>query len=63
MDSLMGSSPTMNWESNDLEGSWKSFNQHVEFVFTGPLKSKTEAEKSAFLMIWVGDKGRNIFAT
>lgn len=59
----MGSSPTMNWESNDLEGSWKSFKQHVEFVFTGPLKSKTEPEKCAFLMIWVGDKGRNIFAT
>lgn len=43
IDSLMGSSPTMNWESNDLEGSWKSFKQHVEFVLTGPLKSKTEA--------------------
>lgn len=41
----------------------ETFKQHVEIVFTRPLKSKTEAEKCAFLMIWVGDKGRNIFAT
>lgn len=57
MDSLMGLSLMMNWESNDLEGLWKLFKQYVEFVFIGLLKLKIEVEKCVFLMIWVGDKG------
>lgn len=57
MDSFMGLSLMMNWESNDLEGLWKLFKQYVEFVFIGLLKLKIEFEKCVFLMIWVGDKG------
>ena len=63
MESLIGSSPAMNWDSNDLEGAWKSFKSHVDFVFTGPLQDKSEPEKCAYLMLWAGEKGRNIFAT
>ena len=36
---------------------------HAEFVFSGPLKAKTEVEKCSYLMIWVGEKGRNIYST
>ena len=32
-------------------------------MFTGPLKSKTEQEKSSYLLIWVGQKGRDIYNT
>ena len=58
-----GSLPCMDWERQDLEQSWKSFKQHVQFMFDGPLKKKDEEEKCAFLMLWVGEKGRNLFQT
>ena len=47
----------------DLEQSWKSFKQHVQFLFDGPLKKKDEEEKCAYLMLWVGEKGRSLFQT
>ena len=40
-----GSLPCMDWERQDLEQSWKSFKQHVQFMFDGPLKKKDEEEK------------------
>ena len=58
-----GSAPSMSWEKQDLEQSWKNFFQHVQFMFTGPLKDKNEEEKCSFLMLWVGEKGRSIFQT
>lgn len=63
MESLLATVPSMDWQSQDLEGSWKSFRQHVEFMFSGPLKGKEEPEKCSFLMLWVGEKGRNIYST
>ena len=32
-------------------------------MFQGPLKENSEEEKCAYLMIWVGEKGRNIYST
>ena len=29
-------------------------------MFTGPLKGKSEEEKVSYLLLWVGDKGRDI---
>ncbi|KAK3101540.1 hypothetical protein FSP39_004320 [Pinctada imbricata] len=60
---LTGSTPQLNWEAGDLPKAWKSFRTHVEFMFNGPLKSKSEEEKCNYLMIWVGDKGREIYGT
>ena len=51
----------MNWDKQDLEQSWKSFKQHVLFMFDSPLKKKDEEEKCAFLILWVGEKGRSLF--
>jgi hypothetical protein len=61
MDLLSGSTPAMDWTSDDLECQWKSILQHVIFIFSGPLKKKNEDEKCAYLMIWVGQKGRDIY--
>ena len=63
MEYLGSSAPNIDWDSPDLEGSWKRFISHCEFVFNGPLKSKDEAEKCNYLMIWVGEKGRRIYET
>jgi hypothetical protein len=32
-------------------------------MFSGPLKRKSDGEKSAYLMIWVGEHGREVFGT
>ncbi|CAG2185889.1 unnamed protein product [Mytilus edulis] len=63
MESTLGSTPKMDWESSDLPTSWKTFKQHVQFMFEGPLKSKNEETKCNYLMIWVGNKGRDIYST
>lgn len=60
---INSATPKMNWESEDLPGAWKNFHQHVEFVFKGPLSTKTEEVQCNYLMLWVGEKGRNIFST
>ena len=57
------SAPKMDWTSKDLPTAWKAFRQHCEFTFGGPLKRKSEDEKCNYRMIWVGDKGRDIYNT
>ena len=58
-----GSTPKMDWTSGDLPTAWKAFKQHCEFTFGGSLKRKSEEEKCNYLMIWIGDKGRDIYST
>ena len=53
----------MDWSSGDLPGAWRSFKQHCKFMFGGPLKGKEEDEQCNYLMIWVGEKGRDIYNT
>ena len=55
--------PKMDWESKDLNSSFKRFKEHAEFMFKGPLATKDEAVKCNYLMLWVGDKGRHIVST
>ena len=62
-EALTGSTPQLNWDAGDLPKAWQTFRTHVEFMFNGPLKSKSEEEKVNYLMIWVGDKGREIYGT
>jgi len=50
----------MEWDSSNLPDAWRRFKQHAELMFTGPLRQKTEAEKCSFLLLWIGDKGRDI---
>ena len=56
-------SPVMNWNSENLPDAWKRFRQHADLMFSGPLLSKSEAEKVSYLLIWVGEKGRDIHNT
>lgn len=56
-------SPRINWDSLDLPGEWKKFRQHAELMFSGPLKKKGEDEKCSYLLLWSGEKGRDIFNT
>ena len=62
-NSSAGSTPKLDWSSGDLPSAWKAFKQHCEFTFGGPLKQKSEEIKCNYLMLWVGDKGREIYST
>ena len=52
--------PKMDWESTNLIDAWKKFKQHVELILNGPLKEKEEMTKINYLLIWIGDKGRDV---
>ena len=63
MDLTGVQSPQMDWDDENLPERWKRFRQHVELMFSGPLAAKKEEEKCSYLLIWCGEKGRDIANT
>ena len=55
--------PSMNWDSQNLPEQWKKFEAHAQLMFSGPLAEKSEIIKISYLLIWVGEKGRDIRST
>jgi hypothetical protein len=37
--------PVMQWDGENLKENWRRFKQHVELMFSGPMRSRNEAEK------------------
>ena len=62
-NSLAGSTPKMDWSSGDLPRAWKAFKQHCEFTLAVLSSKKDEQVKCNYLMLWVGDRGREIYST
>ena len=63
MDSYGVPAPRMDWDSTNLPEAWRRFKQHAELMFTGPLREKEEVEKCSYLLLWIGEKGRDVFNT
>lgn len=55
--------PRFDWEDTNLPEQWERFKRHIELIFKGPLKEKSEEEKVAYLLLWIGEKGRDVHAT
>ena len=55
--------PLINWDSSNLVDTWKKFQQHVDLIFEGPLADKDDKVKITYLLLWIGDKGRDIYNT
>lgn len=55
--------PQMDWSNPQLHEAWKSFKQHIELIFSGPLANKDEKAKCSYLLLWIGEKGRSILNT
>ncbi|KAG1651845.1 hypothetical protein GQR58_026725 [Nymphon striatum] len=55
--------PKMDWEASNLPEEFRKFKQHVELIVNGPLKDKEEGVKCTYFMLWIGDRGREIFNT
>jgi len=50
----------IDWTSNNLPLEWKNFKEHTELIFNGVLNSKDEPTKCTYLLLRVGQKGRDI---
>ena len=56
--------PSMDWSSpGDIHKRFKLFKQKCELIFDGPLSDTEEAKKVRMLLLWVGDKGLEIYNT
>lgn len=55
--------PKMDWDSQNLLETFRKFRQHVELIFAGALADKDEKIKVTYLLLWVGERGREIFNT
>ena len=58
-----GNKPCKNWQMSNLATEWRRFRQLCDFMFKGPLTTKTEGQKVNYLMTYIGDKGREIYET
>ena len=54
------SHPVMDWESKNLPETWRKFRRHAELMFSGPLAKTPNPQKASYLLIWIGEKGRDI---
>lgn len=56
--------PSINWNSpGDVHKRFKIFKQKCELIFDGPLDKAEEAKEVRLLVLWVGDKGLEIYNT
>ena len=54
----------MDWTSTgDVHKRFKLFKQKCEFIFEGPLEGLDEKKQVRHLLLWVGDKGLEIYNT
>lgn len=56
--------PSMDWSSpGDIHKRFKLFKQKCELIFDGPLDDLDEAKRVRLLLLWIGDKGLEIYNT
>ena len=54
----------MDWTTpGDIHKRFKLFQQKCELIFAGPLDKVGEAKKVRLLLLWIGDKGLEIYNT
>ena len=56
--------PDMDWTTpGDIHKRFKLFQQKCELIFAGPLDKVEEPKKVRLLLLWIGDKGLEIYNT
>lgn len=53
--------PTMNWDADDVVEAFKKFKQKSQLAFKSFLKGTTDEEKVSYILLWLGEKGLDIF--
>ena len=54
--------PSFDWSKASL-ASWNKFESHCKLMFNGPLHGKAASIKCSYMLIWLGEKGREVFST
>lgn len=52
--------PSIDWNAPSLPEVLRKFKRTCTFIFEGPLADKPERTKVQYLMLWVGETGRDI---
>ena len=52
--------PNIDWHSGNLPETLRKFRRTCQYIFDGPLAEKDEKIKVQYLMLWVGQEGRDI---
>jgi hypothetical protein len=61
---LTGIAPlSIDWQSSNLPEAFEKIERHAKLMFMGPLKGKSEPEQISYLLLWAGDRGREIYST
>ena len=56
--------PSMDWSSlGDVHKRFNLFRQKCEFIFEGPIEGVDQKKQVRHLLLWVGDKGLEIYNT
>ncbi|KAK2710018.1 hypothetical protein QYM36_013635, partial [Artemia franciscana] len=53
--------PSINWDADNLDKEWTKFENHAKLMFDGPFAGKVEKVQCPYLLIWVADRGRELF--
>ena len=53
----------MDWDSANLLEAFRRFRQHVALMFDEPYKDKSDEAKVAYILFFVGERGREIYNT
>ena len=51
----------MDWQAADLPEEFERFQQYCLLVFQGPFSDKSDKEKVAYVMLWIGRTGVDAF--
>ena len=52
--------PTIDWNAQDMSREWKQFENNVQITFLTSLKCTNSKDQSAYIKIWISEKGREI---
>lgn len=55
--------PDFDWSSTNLPETWQKFRQHADLIFAGPLSDKDEVVQRTYILLWIGQKGRDVYST
>ena len=53
--------PSFDWQAENLPAELAEFKLHAELAFAGPLISTKEGEHKAYVLLWLGRMGRDVF--
>ena len=55
--------PPMDFISGNIAENWRKWSQHMRLLLDGPFAEKEEKQKCSFILLYIGEQGREIYST